>query len=483
MSHMQACMCCEKDGQFCNKDIESESSPGLGWEGTQNIGYLDFSFLIAYSIGLFISGNLGDRYPVRVIVPAGFLLVSIMTFMFTMGGEWRITSCWYYAFFFTISGFSQSIGWPNYVPVMANWFSKESRGLVLGIWCTCQNVGNICGAILVNVLREYCGMDWMWSLRVISIMIGVLALLNLMFLISEPSSVGIEIDAVEGNLEIKNNINDYKDANGENLSSQSIEMIILNPKEAPESHLKPPSPTNSFLKQNSRHTQDTKFEKKAISFWKAWLIPKVIPYGICIALVKLATYGILLWLPVFADEALHYSHKGIGYLAISYDIGTIIGSVILGKLSDIIYHKRAPIAFAGCLAGSTFFMLVILQPSYIMITIFFVGFFVGGVFNIVAATAAADIAKSNEMDPRDKALATISGIYDGCGSIGSAFGSLVISSIRNASWNGVFVFLSSCIFLASFPIFKVMIHEIKEIFSLREQKRRENIGEKLLSDL
>ena len=55
--------------------IESENSPGLNWEDNDNTGLLDFVFLFAYSFGLFISGNLGDKYPIRIILPIGYLVV------------------------------------------------------------------------------------------------------------------------------------------------------------------------------------------------------------------------------------------------------------------------------------------------------------------------------------------------------------------------------------------------------------------------
>ena len=44
-----------------------------------------------------------------------------------------------------INGFSQSTGWPSVVTVMGNWYSQAGRGLVMGIWSSCQSIGNILG--------------------------------------------------------------------------------------------------------------------------------------------------------------------------------------------------------------------------------------------------------------------------------------------------------------------------------------------------
>ena len=132
-------------------DVEDNQEPGLGWENNNNAGFVDFFFLFSYSIGLFVSGFLGDNYPIRIILPIGYLVVSGVMVMISFGGTWRITSVYYYIVFFSISGFFQSIGWPSLVAVMGNWFTKDSRGLVFGIWTTWQNIGNIGGNLLANL--------------------------------------------------------------------------------------------------------------------------------------------------------------------------------------------------------------------------------------------------------------------------------------------------------------------------------------------
>ena len=216
-------------------------------------------------------------------------------------------------------------------------------------------------------------------------------------------------------------------------------------------------------------------EAKGISFWKAWLIPGVIPFALCVAFVKCATYGMLFWLPSYADKELHYSHQDTEIIAISYDIGTIIRSVILGLITDLTYKKRSPVAFWGLLIGSGLFIMVVLfcdSNKWIVYTIiFFIGFMVGGIFNIVAATATADLSKGNVLKDNQKSLATVSGILDGSGSLGAAFGSLIIGQIRNSSWNGVFIFLACAVFLSSISILKVFIKEILEIVRIKKNKR------------
>ena len=138
--------------------------------------------------------------------------------MFSFGGTWKITSVWYYLVFFGFSGLFQSIGWPNFISVMGNWFSKESRGVVFGFWCTCQNMGNIGGVILINILRSGLGMSWMWSLRIIGIWVGVLAVLNFLLLVEDPENVGIIIDLPEED--------DSKEEENDNRVSSPLKLTI-----------------------------------------------------------------------------------------------------------------------------------------------------------------------------------------------------------------------------------------------------------------
>lgn len=106
----------------------------FGWTTNNNAGIVDFWFLMCYSVGLFISGYLGDNYPIKIIVPIGYLMVSLMMIMVSLGGMWDIDNVLFYVIFFSVAGLCQSVGLPSFIQVIGNWFSKDSRGLVFGLW-------------------------------------------------------------------------------------------------------------------------------------------------------------------------------------------------------------------------------------------------------------------------------------------------------------------------------------------------------------
>ena len=63
--------------------------------------------------------------------------------MVGLGGIWQIKDVWYYLLFFAINGMFQSLGWPLVLSVMGNWFGKNNRGMLFGIFASNTNVGNI----------------------------------------------------------------------------------------------------------------------------------------------------------------------------------------------------------------------------------------------------------------------------------------------------------------------------------------------------
>ncbi len=61
----------------------------------------------------------------------------------------------YYIMLYILFGLTQACAWPSEVAIMANWFGRGNRGLVLGFWASCQSVGNIVGSFLVPVFIPF----------------------------------------------------------------------------------------------------------------------------------------------------------------------------------------------------------------------------------------------------------------------------------------------------------------------------------------
>ncbi len=86
------------------------------------------------------------------------------------------------------AGLFQSTGWPSVVSIMANWYGKGKRGLIMGIWNAHTSLGNILGSFTAAAALSY---GWGWSFLLPAIGMAVIGVLVWLFLVIQPSDVGL----------------------------------------------------------------------------------------------------------------------------------------------------------------------------------------------------------------------------------------------------------------------------------------------------
>lgn len=77
---------------------------------------------------------------------------------------------------------------------MGQWFPKKNRGLIVGFWATCNNVGNILGIQIAAWLMNYFGDHWEYLMVTISIVTLIAGVVIFLYLVPEPIMVGVIID-------------------------------------------------------------------------------------------------------------------------------------------------------------------------------------------------------------------------------------------------------------------------------------------------
>lgn len=87
-----------------------------------------------------------------------------------------------------IAGIFQSTGWPSVVAIMANWFGKGKRGLVMGVWNAHTSLGNILGTVIAAACLQY---GWGYAFIVPGLLICFMGLIVFAFLVVQPSDVGL----------------------------------------------------------------------------------------------------------------------------------------------------------------------------------------------------------------------------------------------------------------------------------------------------
>ncbi|ELW53197.1 Glycerol-3-phosphate transporter [Tupaia chinensis] len=152
----------------------------------QLLGALDYSFLCAYAIGMYLSGIIGERLPIRYYLTFGMLASGAFTALFGLGYFYNIHNLGFYVVTQVINGLVQTTGWPSVVTCLGNWFGKGRRGLIMGLWNSHTSVGNILGSLIAGYWVSTC---WGLSFIVPGAIVAAMGIVCFLFLIEHPKDI------------------------------------------------------------------------------------------------------------------------------------------------------------------------------------------------------------------------------------------------------------------------------------------------------
>jgi OPA family sugar phosphate sensor protein UhpC-like MFS transporter len=93
-------------------------------------------FSATYAIAKLFNGPLCDRSNPRYFMAIGLGGAALVNLFFGLS-----SSLWFFALFWILNGYFQSMGSPIGPKTIANWFSSKERGRYYGVWNTCHNLG------------------------------------------------------------------------------------------------------------------------------------------------------------------------------------------------------------------------------------------------------------------------------------------------------------------------------------------------------
>ena len=353
------------------------------------LGVLDTLFMSFYAAGLYVFGYLGERFNLRLILAIGTLCNAITLFIFGCILPWiecRHFTIW--ALVWSLNGLSQSCGWPTVIGILGNWFGMEGRGFILGVWSSCQSIGNIIGALMVNVFIDT---GFEYSFLFVSATLACLSILIFFTIVNDPAEVGLDVGT------------------------------------------------------DPKTEQDEDNDKKPVVssglFMAALKIPGVVEYALSYFALKLVNYSFFFWLPYYIHNNFGWTDKVSNKVSAWFDVGGIIGGIVGGVISDMWGH-RSPIVFVMVLLAVPSLAGFYKSPndqgaaSGLM---WLSGFFVGGASNIIGAACSADLGKATVEYGLPSAVSIVAGIVDGTGSVGAALGQVVIPILETRiGWSDVF---------------------------------------------
>ncbi|XP_009627688.1 putative glycerol-3-phosphate transporter 1 [Nicotiana tomentosiformis] len=405
--------------------------PFDGPNGTAMLGDLDVAFLFVYAIGMYFSGHVGDRMDLRIFLTAGMLGTGLFTALFGVGYWANIHNFYYYMLIQMAAGLFQSTGWPSVVAVVGNWFGKKKRGLIMGIWNAHTSFGNITGSLVASILLKY---GWGWSMVVPGIIIAFSGMVIFLLLPVHPEYVGVNKDEDE---------------------------VLSTGKEDEE--------VNEPLLRE---------EESAVGFIEAWRIPGVAPFALCLFFAKLVAYTFLYWLPFYishtAIDGRYLSNEDSGNLSTLFDVGGVVGGILAGYISDQLDARAITAAsFMYCAIPALYLYRSYghISMTINIILMLITGVFVNGPYALITTAVSADLGTHRSLKGNSRALATVTAIIDGTGSIGAAIGPFLTGYISTKSWNAVFVMLMGAAFIAGLLLTRLVVAEVSgKIQEVRSQR-------------
>lgn len=176
----------------------------MGWTNEQ-IGWIPSVWLAFYATGQFINAQIGSRFGARRMMSIGLSVIGILNVLFAFTPDiiaglqgplglsaeassstiyWTMLCLW------AVNGYCQSIGWPQVVQTMSNWFRVGRRGTMMGLISTCYTGGNVIAWVLSGMLVQYLG--WKAAFLVPGITMFPVLMLFLLGIKNRPEEVGLE---------------------------------------------------------------------------------------------------------------------------------------------------------------------------------------------------------------------------------------------------------------------------------------------------
>ena len=138
------------------------------------------------------------------------------------------------------------------------------------------------------------------------------------------------------------------------------------------------------------------------------------------------------------------SHKTAGMLSTIFDVGGVLGGISAGFISDRLDARAVTsIIFLICsIPALVIYRMYGSISMYFNISLMFLsGYFVNGPYALITTAVAADLGTQDSIKGNSRALATVTAIIDGTGSVGAALGPLLTGYISTTGWNSVFLML------------------------------------------
>ena len=204
----------------------------------------------------------------------------------------------------------------------------------------------------------------------------------------------------------------------------------------------------------------------------SFFLQGVMEYSASLFFSKLVSYTFLYWLPKYIENSTKLGAELSAYMSLPFDVGGLLGAIIAGYFADT----------TGASGLVCIVMLILLFPALVLYLFFasssiivniiiqtFIGIMINGPYCLITTSVSADLG--NRV-PSEDAMATITAIIDGTGSIGAAVGPLIAGLVADSGWNNVFYMVMVADLISMCLLYRIGKAELIQI-----RDRRRNLTE------
>jgi OPA family sugar phosphate sensor protein UhpC-like MFS transporter len=352
--------------------------------GNFDLAQLVFVFSLAYALGQFVAGALGDRFGGRFTGVLGGMISAVCTAFMAAANDHQTLLLLQIG-----NGLGQGCGWSATLKVLGAWFERKERGTIMAWWGTCYVLGGFLATVFATFAATQTlvatGLGWRGGFLFPAI---VLAAATIAF-----------------GLRARN------------------------------------APADAGLPAHGEPGEDVPEDKE--SAWEAARTPEVWILSGMYFFLKITRYSLLFWLPLYLVQRMQYSVEWAGYTSSLFELVGFLGTLIAGYISDrLLQGRRYPVGatMLFALAGWLLIHPVIgrLGPAAMAVSISVMGILIYGPDLLMAGPASVDAVKSRH-------TARAAGIVNGVGSLGQLISAYVVAIIVSRfGWDQLFTFFLVC---------------------------------------
>lgn len=339
--------------------VKPELTKDLGIDATA-LGDIGVVYLVAYTVGQFVSAGVGQKTGARRLLLAGMALSALANVAFGFANNF-----WTFAAFMALNGLTQATGWPGNIGTMARWFRRRERGTVMGFWATCYQIG---GALAKGSAAFLLGLaGWRWSFWGASLVLAGVWLVFFLLQRDKPQDVGL-----------------------------------------------PPldDPDEADVVAAEQAAADA-----GNAGWSRQMIATIVIAGVAYFFIKFIRYALWSWGTYFLNLNFGMETEDAGYISAVFDVAGFLGVIFAGIVSDRVFKGRRTQTSLLLLLGLFAATGVLWFAGGESLTVFVVCFGVIG-FTLYGPDSLLSGAGAMDAGSRKHALAA-AGIINGLGSIGS----------------------------------------------------------------